>query len=145
MEGRIEWMHVSDALKRRAMPAIENDIACALWLITIAWKNDSNFIVGGIRRIIAATIRGLIKVQSYLALLLQRHVSGELISLLVHLNCRMAAVDHVLEDDQSVVIKLCIPCIGHPKINGISWIVDVQLSIYGRFPFRWKKRADLVR
>ena len=76
MEGRIEWMHIGDVLKRRAMPAIENDIVCALWLIIITWKNDSNLIVGGIGKIIVATIRGLIKAQSYLALLLWRHVSG---------------------------------------------------------------------
>ena len=30
VKGRIEWMHVSDALKRRAMSVVENYIMCAV-------------------------------------------------------------------------------------------------------------------
>jgi hypothetical protein len=144
VKGRIKWMQISDALEGRAMPAIENNITCALWLITIAWKNDGDFIVGGIRQIVTATVTGLIKAQSYLALLFWRHVSGELMGLLVHLNCRMSTVEHVLEGNQCVIVKLCIPCVGHPKIDCISWIIDVQLSIYRRLSLRWMKGTDLV-
>ena len=113
-------------------------------MIAISWKNDSNLIVGGIRKIVAVTVTGLIKAQHYLVLLLWRHVSGELVGLLVHLNSRMGMVDHVLKSDQCLMIELGIPCIGHAKIDGISRIINVQLSIYRRLSFRWKKRADLV-
>ena len=61
VKGRIEWMHISDALKGRVMSAVENNVMCALWLITITWKNDSNLIVGGIGKIVSVMVIGLIK------------------------------------------------------------------------------------
>jgi hypothetical protein len=69
VKSRIEGMNICDALKGRAILAIENDVTCTLWLIAIAWKNDSDLIVGGIRQIVTATVAGLIEAQSYLALL----------------------------------------------------------------------------
>jgi hypothetical protein len=42
VKGRIEWMDICDALEGRAIPAVENDVMCALWLITISWKNDGD-------------------------------------------------------------------------------------------------------
>src|SRR6202041_534853 len=111
VKGRVKWMKIGDALKGRAMPAIENDVTYALWLITITWKNDSDLIVGGIRKIVTAMVAGLIKAQSYLALLFWRHVSSELMGLFIHLNCRMATMEHVLEGDQSGVIEGRIPCV----------------------------------
>ena len=104
VESRIERMDIGDALKGLAMPAVENYVMCTLWLIAIPWKNDGNLIVGGIRQIVMAMVTGLIKLQSYLALLFWRHAPGELMGLLVHLNSRMETVEHVLESDQSVVI-----------------------------------------
>jgi hypothetical protein len=56
----------------------------------------------------------------------------------------MPTVEHVLEGDHSVMIKVSIPGIGHPKVDCISWVVHVQLSIYRWFSFWWKKRASLV-
>ena len=125
MKSRIKWMKITDTLKGRAMPAVENDVMCTFWLITITWKNDSNLVVGGIRQIVTAMITGLIKVQGYLALLVWRHIPGELIGLPVHLNSRMVTVEHVLEGDQSVVMEVSVPGIGHLKVNGISWIMNV--------------------
>jgi hypothetical protein len=61
VKGRIEWMYISDALKGSTMPAVENDVACALWLITITWKNDSNLIGGSIGKIVSVTVTGLIE------------------------------------------------------------------------------------
>ena len=81
-------------------------------MISISWKNDSDLIVGGIGKIVAATVTGLIKAQCYLALLLWRHVSGELMGLLVHQNSGMRTVEHVLKGDQCLMIELGIPCIG---------------------------------
>jgi hypothetical protein len=144
VKSTIEWMEISDVLKGRAIPAVENDVTCALWLITITWKNDGDLIIGGIWQIVAMTVTTLVKAQSNLALLLWRHVSGELTGLLVHLNSRMAAVEHVLEGDQSVVIKVGVPGIGHAKVGGISRIIDVELSIYRRLTIRWKERTGLV-
>ena len=45
VKSRIEWMHICDALEGRAMPAVENDVTCALWLITISWKNNGDLIL----------------------------------------------------------------------------------------------------
>jgi hypothetical protein len=144
VKSRIQWMQISDALKGRAVLVIKNDVTCIFWLITITWKNDSNLIVGGIGEIVTATVTGLIKAQSYLALLFWRHIPCELIGLPIHLNCRMTTVEHVLEGDHGVMIRVSIPGIGHPKVDCISWIIHIQLSIYGWFSFWWKKRASLV-
>ena len=57
---------------------------------------------------------------------------------------RMETIEHVLKGDQSVVIEMSIPSIGHPKVDCISGIINVQLSIYRRFSFCWKQRANLV-
>jgi hypothetical protein len=125
VKGRIEGVQISDSLKGLAMPAVENDVTCAHWLITISWKNDSNLIVGGIRKIVATTVTGFIEAQGNLALLFWSHVSGELMSLLVHLNCWMTTVEHVLEGGQSMAIEVSVPGIGHPKVDCISWIINV--------------------
>ena len=128
VKTRIKWMKIADVLKGRAMPAVENNVMCTFWLITIRviWKNDGDLIVGGIRQIVTVIVTGLIKVQSYLVLLVWRHIPGELIGLPVHLNCRMVMVKHVLEEgDQSGVMEMSVLNIGHLKVNGISWITDV--------------------
>jgi hypothetical protein len=144
VKGRIKQMQIRDALEGLTMPVAENDITCALWLISIAWKNDSNLIVGSMREIVSAMVTGLIEVKSYLALLFWRQVPGELMCLLIHLNGRMVAIGHVLEGDQSVVIEVGIPFVGHPKVDCISWIINVQLSINQRFSFGRKKRTSFV-
>jgi hypothetical protein len=82
VKGRIEWMDICDVLEGRAIPAVENDVTCALWLITISWKNDSDLVVGGIRKIVAVMVTVFIELQSDLALLFWRHVPGELVDLL---------------------------------------------------------------
>ena len=103
------------------MPAVENDVMCALWLITITRKDDSDLIVGGIRKIVVATVTALIESQSYLALLFWTHVPGELMGLPVHLNCMVAMVKYILKHNQSVAIELGVPGIGHAKVDSISW------------------------
>ena len=125
VKSRIEWMQIRDALKGLAMPAVENDVASALWLIAITWKDDCDLVVGSIGKIVAATVTGFIKTQSYFALCSWRHVSGELMSLLVHLNCWMTTVEHVLEGGQRVAIEVSVPGIGHAKVDCIRWIVNV--------------------
>ena len=135
VKSRIEWINICDALERWPMPVVENNITGALWLITVTWKNNSNLIVGGIREIVAVMVTGFIELQSYFALLFWKHSAGELMGLPVHLNCRVAVVEHVLEYNQSGTIELGVPGIGHAKVDSICWIIDVQLSIYWRLPF----------
>ena len=86
----------------------------------------------------------LIKAQSDLALLFWRHVPGELMGLLVHLDSRMVTVEHVLKGDHSMMIELGVPSVGHPKVDSISWIIDVELSIDWGLPLRWKKGSALM-
>src|SRR5882757_9341411 len=86
----------------------------------------------------------LIKAQSNLALLLWRHVPGELMGLLVHLDSRMVTVEHILKSDHGVMIELGIPSVCHPKVDSISWIIDVELSIDWGLPLRWKKGSALM-
>jgi hypothetical protein len=64
--------------------------------------------------------------------------------LLVHLDSRMVAVEHVLKGDHGMMIELGVPPVGHPKVDSISWIVNVQLSKDWRLLLRWKKRTTLV-
>jgi hypothetical protein len=125
VKGRIKQMQIRDVLEELTMPVIENDIMCVLWLITIAWKNGSNLFVGSIGEIVSVTVAGLINAKSDLALLFWRQVPGELICLLIHFNSRMAAIEHVLEGDQSVVIEVGISFVGHPKVDHISGIINV--------------------
>jgi hypothetical protein len=64
--------------------------------------------------------------------------------LLVHLDSRMVTVEHVLKGDHGVMIELGVPPVGHPKVDSISWIVDVQLSEDWGLPLRRKKGSALV-
>jgi hypothetical protein len=144
VKSRIKGMQISDALKSRAISAVENDVSDPLWLVTIAGKNDSDLIGGSGRKVVAATVAALIEAKSNLALLLWRHVPGELMGLLVHLDSGMVTVEHVLKGDHGVMIELGVPPVGHPKVDSISWIIDVQLSVDRRFPLGWKKGSTLV-
>ena len=42
------------------------------------------------------------------------------------------------------MIELGVPPVGHPKVDSISWIINVQLSIDWRFPLGRKKGTTLV-
>ena len=44
VEGRVEWMALSNALKGLAILVVEDDVTIACWLVTIPWKNDSDLI-----------------------------------------------------------------------------------------------------
>jgi hypothetical protein len=125
VECRVERMQIGDALKRRAMSAIENDVTNPLWLVTIARKDDSNFISCSSRKVVAATVTALIEAKGNLALLLWKHVPGELMGLLVHLDSRMMAVEHILKGNHGVMIELGVPPVGHSKVDSISWIINV--------------------
>jgi hypothetical protein len=59
--------------------------------------------------------------------------------LLVHLDSRMMVVEHILKGNHGVMIELGVPPVGHPKVDSIGWIINVQLSIDWRFPLRRKK------
>jgi hypothetical protein len=144
VKSRIKGMQIGDTLKSRAISAVENDVADPLWLVTITGKDDSDLIGGSGREVVVATVTALIEAQSDLALLLWRHVPGELMSLFVHLDGRVMAMEHILKGDHSVMIKLSVPPVGHPKVDSISWVIDVQLSKDWRLPLRWKKRTALV-
>jgi hypothetical protein len=133
-----------DTLKSRAISVVENNVVDPLWLVTITGKNDSDLISGSGREVVAAMVTALIEAQRNLALLLWRHVPGELMGLLVHLDSRMVTVEHVLKGDHGVMIELGVPPIGHPKVDSISWIIDIQLSKDWRLPLRWKKRSAVV-
>jgi hypothetical protein len=85
----MERVHICDALKGRPISAVKNNVADPLWLVTITGKDDSNLISGSGRKVVVVTVTALIEVKSNLALLLWRHVSGELMSLFVHLNGRV--------------------------------------------------------
>ena len=65
VKTRIKWMKIADVLKGRAMPAVENNVMCTFWLITIRviWKNDGDLIVGGIKQIV--TVRSKCKAILY--------------------------------------------------------------------------------
>src|SRR5882757_4124829 len=141
---RIERMHICYVLKRRPISAVQNDVADPLWLVTITWKDDSNLIGSSSREVVAATVTVLVKAQSDLALLFQRHVPSKLMGLLVHLDSRMVTVEHVLKGDHSVMIELGVPSIGHPKVDSISWIINVELSVDWGLPLWWKKRFALM-
>jgi hypothetical protein len=128
VKSRIKGMQISNALKSRAISAVENDVMDPLWLVTIARKDDSDLISGSSREVVVAMVTALIEAKSNLALLLWRHVSGKLMSLFVHLDSRMVMVEHVLKGNHGVMIKLGVPPVGHSKVDSISWIVDIQLS-----------------
>ena len=89
-------------------------------------------------------VTALIKAQSNLALLLWRHVPGELMGLLVHLDSRMMAVEHILKGNHDVMIELGVVPVGHPKVDSIGRIINVQLSVDWRFPLGRKKGSALV-
>jgi hypothetical protein len=144
VKSRIKGMQIGDMLKSRAISAVENDVMDPLWLVTITGKDDSDLIGGSGREVVAAMVTALIEAQSDLALLLWRHVPGELMSLFVHLDGRVMAMEHILKGDHSVMIKLSVPPVGHLKVDSISWVIDVQLSKDWRLPLRWKKRTALV-
>jgi hypothetical protein len=42
------------------------------------------------------------------------------------------------------MIELGVPSVGHPEVDSISGIIDVQLSIDRRLPLLWKKGTTLV-
>ena len=42
------------------------------------------------------------------------------------------------------MIELGVPPVGHLKVDSISWIINVQLSIDWRFPLGRKKGTTLV-
>jgi hypothetical protein len=121
------------------MSAIENNVMNPLWLVTIARKDDSNFIGCSSRKVVAATVTALIEEKGNLALLLWKHVPGELMGLLVHLDGRMMVVEHILKGDHGVMIELGVSPVGHPKVDSIGWIMNVQLSVDRRFPLGRKK------
>jgi len=143
MECRIERMHIGYALKR-AISAVENNVADPLWLVTINGKDNGDLISCSGKKIVAATVTALIEVKGDLALLLWRHVPGELMGLLVHLDSRMMAVEHILKGNHDVMIELSVPPVGHPKVDSIRWIINVQLSIDWKLPPGRKKGSALV-
>jgi hypothetical protein len=129
-----EDVHICNALKGRPISVVENNVTDPLWLVTITWKDNSDLIGGSGRKVVAVTVTALIEAKSDLALLLWRHVPGELMGLLVHLDSGMVTVEHVLKGDHGVMIELGVPPVGHPKVDSISWVVDVKLSKDWRLP-----------
>jgi len=90
-------------------------------------------------------ITAFVKPQGNLALLLLRHVPGELKGLPVHGNPRVMAEEHVLEGLHGAPMQCTIPTVGHAIVQCIIWIIDVQLSIDRRLARRWKKGSSSVR
>ena len=82
-EGRIERVAVRDALEAIAILAVEDDVPIPPWLISIPWKNDSNLVAGGIRKVVPMAVTALIKAKSDPAVLLRWQIPGELKGLLV--------------------------------------------------------------
>jgi hypothetical protein len=120
MKCRIERVHICDALKGRPISAVKKNVVDPLWLVAIARKDDSDLISGSSKEVVGETVTALIEVQSNLALLLWRHIPGELMGLLVHLDNRMVTVEHALKGDHGVMIELGVLSVGHPKVDSIS-------------------------
>ena len=68
---------------------MQNDILRASGDFTITQQKNGHLFNRSIRRLIAPSISGWIKMKSNPALLLWRQVSGQLKSLLIHLHSRM--------------------------------------------------------
>jgi hypothetical protein len=135
-------VQLRDALQRRALPAIEDDVPCILRLVSISRQNDSNLTGSSSREIVPATISVLVKAQGDPALLFLRHVPGELKSLLVHGHPRVMAEEHVLEGLHGATIQGSIPMIGHAMVESISRVIDIELGIGGRDAWSWEKGSS---
>ena len=75
VKRKIHRMHLTNVLKRLTMLVVKNYVTAVLWLITISWNNNCNFICCSCSwKIITSVISSLIKAKGNLALMFWRHM-----------------------------------------------------------------------
>src|ERR1700678_3686543 len=97
MKGRIERMQVVYFTQTTTTPTKDN-VSSLFRLITISRKNDSNLVCSRCRKVVTTMVCALVKAKSNPTVLFCWHLTCQLISLLVELDCWMFSVKHVLEN-----------------------------------------------
>src|SRR5271155_4903293 len=69
-----------------------------------------------------------------------RHLNG----LLVHLNCWMMTIEHVLQSLHCFSVKTGVCCVVHAKLECFMWIIDIELSIERSGSLSRNKRTALM-
>ena len=98
-------MGIRDPKEAMVVLPIHNDVLRTIDLLSITNDNDSNLMHSGFRKVVAPSIRILIKVKRDGELLIRGHVNGPLKSLLIKANGRVRLMKNALKQVQSLSIE----------------------------------------
>src|ERR1700724_4422252 len=106
---------------------MENNITTVCGLITGSRNDSGDFIGGSSGEVVATAVTALIETQCDSALVLWRHVPGQLKGRLVQLNSWMMTVEHVLQNLHRVAKQIAVVLIGHAIVEGVGRIINENL------------------